>query len=140
MWGTDLMRGLTRTLGRILECPHCRSRIPTKRKLIAAHLWSEWRCSTCGSLLAFDQGRRFLIVVGLAMGLWLVAPALVMLPLALSTVASCTYLLLATIAVWRADRIIVLEPRSQHCWQCGYNLTGNVSGVCPECGTEVKQR
>ena len=26
-----------------------------------------------------------------------------------------------------------------HCQQCGYNLTGNVSGVCPECGTEVEK-
>ena len=26
-----------------------------------------------------------------------------------------------------------------HCQECGYNLTGNVSGVCPECGTEVKE-
>ena len=25
------------------------------------------------------------------------------------------------------------------CVRCGYNLTGNVSGVCPECGTEVHQ-
>jgi hypothetical protein len=24
-----------------------------------------------------------------------------------------------------------------HCRICGYNLTGNVSGVCPECGTSV---
>jgi hypothetical protein len=24
-----------------------------------------------------------------------------------------------------------------HCQTCGYNLTGNVSGVCPECGTNV---
>ena len=24
------------------------------------------------------------------------------------------------------------------CVRCGYNLTGNVSGVCPECGTEIK--
>ena len=24
-----------------------------------------------------------------------------------------------------------------YCPTCGYNLTGNVSGVCPECGTEV---
>jgi len=24
-----------------------------------------------------------------------------------------------------------------HCDRCGYNLTGNVSGVCPECGTPV---
>ena len=24
-----------------------------------------------------------------------------------------------------------------HCQRCGYDLTGNESGVCPECGTEV---
>ena len=26
-----------------------------------------------------------------------------------------------------------------HCQNCGYDLTGNVSGVCPECGKAVKQ-
>jgi hypothetical protein len=26
-----------------------------------------------------------------------------------------------------------------HCRECGYNLTGNVSGICPECGTPVPQ-
>jgi len=26
-----------------------------------------------------------------------------------------------------------------HCQTCGYNLTGNVSGVCPECGEKVKE-
>jgi hypothetical protein len=24
------------------------------------------------------------------------------------------------------------------CQKCGYNPTGNVSGACPECGTEIK--
>jgi hypothetical protein len=24
-----------------------------------------------------------------------------------------------------------------HCQKCGYNLTGNVSGVCPECGERI---
>ncbi|MFH1746135.1 MAG: hypothetical protein ABIG44_03720 [Planctomycetota bacterium] len=24
-----------------------------------------------------------------------------------------------------------------HCRKCGYNLTGNVSGVCPECGVGI---
>jgi hypothetical protein len=24
-----------------------------------------------------------------------------------------------------------------HCQQCGYNLTGNTSGVCPECGEKI---
>ncbi len=28
-------------------------------------------------------------------------------------------------------------PPPGHCRQCGYNLTGNVSGVCPECGTKI---
>ena len=26
------------------------------------------------------------------------------------------------------------------CLKCGYNLTGNMSGVCPECGTKVETR
>jgi hypothetical protein len=27
-----------------------------------------------------------------------------------------------------------------HCHECGYNLTGNASGVCPECGTAVRSK
>lgn len=26
------------------------------------------------------------------------------------------------------------RPPPGHCQECGYNLTGNTSGVCPECG------
>lgn len=28
---------------------------------------------------------------------------------------------------------------SGQCENCGYDLTGNVSGRCPECGTEIKR-
>ena len=35
---------------------------------------------------------------------------------------------------WRDRRRIPLG----HCQHCGYDLTGNVSGVCPECGTEIE--
>jgi hypothetical protein len=45
------------------------------------------------------------------------------------------FLLVATSTViffWR-DRSI--PPN--HCQRCRYNLTGNTSGVCPECGTAV---
>jgi hypothetical protein len=31
------------------------------------------------------------------------------------------------------------EPRPGHCPHCGYDLTGNVSGVCPECGQSARQ-
>jgi hypothetical protein len=41
----------------------------------------------------------------------------------------------------------LLRSRRQHerelrgeCQACGYNLTGNVSGVCPECGTPIKSK
>jgi hypothetical protein len=28
-------------------------------------------------------------------------------------------------------------PQAGHCPTCSYDLTGNVSGICPECGTPV---
>ncbi|MBI5764999.1 MAG: hypothetical protein HZA51_15895 [Planctomycetes bacterium] len=43
-----------------------------------------------------------------------------------------------SIAEWlmkRADKKLNF-PRGS-CQSCGYNLTGNVSGRCPECGTDV---
>ncbi len=39
----------------------------------------------------------------------------------------------ATVVLWWRDRPI---PPG-HCQHCGYNLTGNVSGRCPECGQAV---
>jgi hypothetical protein len=41
---------------------------------------------------------------------------------------------IVTILLWYLDR-----RRSQpgHCEDCGYDLTGNVSGRCPECGAEI---
>ena len=38
-----------------------------------------------------------------------------------------------TAFLWHRDRLAF--PRG-HCATCGYNLTGNVSGVCPECGVK----
>ena len=38
-----------------------------------------------------------------------------------------------TILAWRRDR--PFPPG--HCQRCGYDLTGNTSGVCPECGVSI---
>ncbi len=43
---------------------------------------------------------------------------------------------LPTFLAWRRDRRI---PPG-HCASCGYDLTGNVSGRCSECGTPVPQQ
>ncbi|HNO78673.1 MAG TPA: hypothetical protein PKN33_11490 [Phycisphaerae bacterium] len=40
--------------------------------------------------------------------------------------------LVATIAAWRSK-----PEHLNNCKNCGYDLTANESGVCPECGTNV---
>ena len=35
---------------------------------------------------------------------------------------------------WHLRRIPLRRARANLCPACGYNLTGNLSGVCPECG------
>ena len=43
-------------------------------------------------------------------------------------------LAIPTYNLWRRDS----KYPPGYCQECGYNLTGNVSGVCPECGTKVE--
>jgi hypothetical protein len=38
----------------------------------------------------------------------------------------------------RIERRIHDRQAKGLCCNCGYNLTGNVSGRCPECGVEIK--
>ena len=43
-------------------------------------------------------------------------------------------------SLWLSKRIRQCRRNKQgRCSTCGYNLTGNTSGVCPECGTPVRQ-
>ena len=44
-------------------------------------------------------------------------------------------LAIPTYILWRRDR---RKPEGC-CQQCGYDLTGNESGVCPECGTKIER-
>ena len=42
------------------------------------------------------------------------------------------FVTLPTAILWMLDRRRI---PAGHCRKCGYDLTGNVSGRCPECGT-----
>jgi hypothetical protein len=54
-----------------------------------------------------------------------------------------TWILYFVVAPVLLHRLLLLR-RSKRvkplCRRCGYNLTGNVSGVCPECGAETGRR
>jgi len=56
----------------------------------------------------------------------LVLPLLLSLPLSLIAVVK--------LIVWASSK---LRHAKGHCPMCGYDLTGNTSGVCPECGTKI---
>lgn len=50
-------------------------------------------------------------------------------------------LLTALLPSWRAIRHWrnIRQKNSGRCRRCGYDLTANISGVCPECGTPISQ-
>lgn len=58
--------------------------------------------------------------------------AMTMIPFAEGIVLGLVLLVQARI--WRA------LGRAGHYCKCGYDLTGNLSGVCPECGTKIERR
>jgi rRNA maturation endonuclease Nob1 len=45
---------------------------------------------------------------------------------------------IALFLIVRAQRIQKNRPSPNDCQRCNYNLTGNVSGICPECGTPIE--
>ena len=51
----------------------------------------------------------------------------------ISTAALVVAMIIPTASFWFLDRRRCFPPG--HCRRCGYDLTGNISGRCPECGT-----
>jgi hypothetical protein len=57
----------------------------------------------------------------------------------LGLIATAVSVVLLLLTVWRA-RTAAARSGPPRCGKCGYDLTGNESGVCPECGTGVMLR
>ncbi len=70
-------------------------------------------------------GTAYYVACGLLPGdvLWIILPV------------AFVWVLLAWLA-WRSRGTRVLPG---HCAECRYDLTGNVSGRCPECGTAIRR-
>lgn len=76
-----------------------------------------------GTPLSMNWWPRFVLT---GKGMWKIT-----LPLWIPTLV----VLVPTVVLWATDR----RHPPDHCQTCGYNLTGNESGVCPECGTRVSR-
>ncbi len=122
-------------------------------------LWMPWR--TRWQTIALSLVIIWMLLVPIVLILWRYRRALAQIMLALAILcAACSSL------DSRSDRPLAIEfcqpffwaaavmaalsilvgawPNAQRrrspyplCHKCGYNLTGNVSGVCPECGTPI---
>jgi hypothetical protein len=53
--------------------------------------------------------------------------------IALVCVPNLCFLAILAVWLWYPSH----SPSAGHCQTCGYDLTGNTSGRCPECGTET---
>ena len=49
------------------------------------------------------------------------------------------YLIGMAVSTWATRRMRSHRIAAGHCEQCGYDLQGNASGRCPECGVPVAQ-
>jgi hypothetical protein len=58
-------------------------------------------------------------------------------PVAFIPYGGVLYLFSLPSVLWLVTRFIFRRRQPGLCRRCGYNLTGNTSGVCPECGTPV---
>lgn len=138
--------GYTRT--GLFECPNCRRPLPFKRRF-----HKTWTCEQCGSTLTFGGVKPLLPrFAAFAICVVVVFPLLSALIAAVSPLHRAPrwfyfqlplLLLVAYPFVKLVDRfmhrtVVILDRTGVHCRQCGYDLEGNVSGKCPECGTAAE--
>lgn len=116
------------------ECPVCRH--PLRWTYLLQPMWGRWHCRHCRSLLGVNALRRLLVI-----GLYV--------PLVIAGMRSSTQggwsgilAVLALIAsivpiLLLLDRPRVIERAGIRCRGCGYDLRGQATPRCPECGREL---
>ena len=92
-----------------------------------------------------QRARRSVIVIVAIAVLWVlfvfvlgflqrfVFPSTPMIFLMLGVAPFFAIVLVVLIIWWRRTKL----PPPGHCHKCGYDLTGNTSGRCPECGESI---
>jgi len=119
------------------KCPRC-GRPQSFGRHIFSHglIRKQWRCAYCNSLLrsTLIAGTIVPLIVAVVcarVAAWLLSVELS--PFGYVIAPSALMLFF----VWLNRRVSLVEKGHEVCWQCGYNLHKNTSGVCPECGARI---
>ncbi len=91
-----------------------------RASVLARRWWPKWHYEPHPFWTPSDGDSPLVSWTEIAIPLWL--------PLAVLTTTA--------LLPWYLDRRRIPPG---HCRRCGYDLTGNVSGVCPECGAAVRK-
>ncbi len=120
------------------NCPNCQRPQPFRHQFTGAGLIrKKWRCSYCNALL------RGTLIAGTVLPLLLCIAIVILSSWTLSIVISpLSYVVVpSTMAlnlIWLNRRLVVVEIDHVVCERCGYDLHGNTSGACPECGQKCR--
>lgn len=110
--------------------------------MFAARIFAWW---SVGRFLAKLQGRRlfawifFGTLMNVAFDGAVIAGVFVVWYFAAPFVAGIGVLIVILLATGSRDRLRMNFSGDPLCGVCQYNLTGNLSGICPECGTPIPQ-
>jgi predicted RNA-binding Zn-ribbon protein involved in translation (DUF1610 family) len=98
-----------------------------------AWYWAGWLGLSCGAVfLVLSSGILGAILAPMQTRYPLAAPAIWFIGIACALVGAVLVVLRAYAALrWQWK---MWDEKT--CWGCGYDLTGNLSGKCPECGNE----
>jgi hypothetical protein len=117
------------------DCPVCHASL--RWTYVMRPIWSRWRCERCGSLLGVDGKRRMLSVLVFAVvpvgGAFLAPVGVRDVAMLLLALAVCAPVFLVL------ERARVLERCGLRCKGCGYDLRGQVTPRCPECGRDLDE-
>lgn len=120
----------------LMECPVCHQ--PQSWVCALRPAWSQWTCRQCGSLLGISLLRRLLAAA--------IFIPVVVLTLRFTMAARSLYALGLVIVIlgWIPLAMLIERPRviargGFRCRGCGYDLRGQVTPRCPECGRELDE-
>jgi hypothetical protein len=118
------------------QCPNCRRPVPARFPLLnSAHGSATHHCEYCNALLGLGTRKGGLLLTcvlctAACMSLAATLPVKI-LPVAFGVAA---FLIIAGVHVC-CVAILLVETDHTVCPSCRFDLHGNTSGVCPECGT-----